>query len=264
MIDLYQTVLEVEWPCEELPAQLPPGCPSESEAMSNGWRKWRSGPVEGAAAEEGEEGEDEDSAVDTADWTPAVGDYDTPPAAGGRHSSRLAWLCRGIEARGPVASRAGPIESIGLLAQRVGRLLSGAGAEAQPSREPPAPSVPRLRMTFCQIPAQLPRPDVPAACDMPEPGLYCGDYGVSYRPYNVEVVMLTFEPDEAPHQPPAPDGWLVGRKMTGDGQAQALLLALAPSGFSQRSKVSAAAYSVRLHGRDHLPRPGLRGHLEYV
>ena len=143
MIDLYQTVLEVEWPCEELPAQLPPGCPSESEAMSNGWRKWRSGPVEGAAAEEG----DEDSAVDTADWTPAVGDYDTPPAAGGRHSSRLAWLCRGIEARGPVASRAGPIESIGLLAQRVGRLLSGAGAEARPSCEPPAPSVPRLRMT---------------------------------------------------------------------------------------------------------------------
>ena len=260
MIDLYQTVLEVEWPCEELPAQLPPGCPSESEAMSKGWRKWKSQ----TEVWHGSEEEDEYSAVDTADWTPAVGDYDTPPAAGGRHSSRLAWLCRGIEARGPVASRAGPIESIGLLAQRVGRLLSGAGTEAQPSREPPAPSVPRLRMTFCQIPAQLPRPDVPAARDMPEPGLYCGDYGVSYRPYNVEVVMLTFEPDEAPHQPPAPDGWLVGRKMTGDGQAQALLLALAPSGFSQRSKVSAAAYSVRLHGRDHLPRPGLRGHLEYV
>jgi hypothetical protein len=234
-------MMVIEWPCCE--QDLPDGVTDVAVALQGGWRKHVSLP--GANSEDSEADEDvveEEEASPpqarashpvaphghrqimeafglSADgtWTPPVGRFDQKPEMSAGHDLRLAWLLRGIEARGP----ASPARS---LAQRVGAftmVLLGSALPADASASPAAPERSVLTMTLGRLPTPRPQPQVAAEVLMPLPGLYCGDYGPFYSPFNVEIIRLHYEElggeeEDEDAADGGDGGWLCGTKVTGD------------------------------------------------
>ena len=73
-----------------------------------------------------------------------------------------------------------------------------------------------LSMTLGRLPTARPQPQAAASAMMPQPGLYCGDYGPFYSPFNVEIIQVHYEELDEAERDDAAVGWLCGTKITGD------------------------------------------------
>ena len=244
-MELCAEVMEIEWPCVEQ-AYPELSCHPELEALSDrlleatvlqgGWRRFVS---DVAAADPADDdtavaaGVAEEAAMNEEDrladgqWKPPVGRYDQQPETTAGHDLRLAWLQRGIEGRGPEPSAAGA--SLGAMAQMMMGAVTSAFSsvltmtDAADSDADDA-AVPRLRMTLGRIPAAPQQPEEAAEVMMPPPGLFLGDYGHFYEPFNNEVIRLhyadadSFPDEDADEEEDEGEGsgWLCGTKVTGD------------------------------------------------
>lgn len=234
-------VMVVEWSCTE--QGLPEGVADEPSALQGGWRKHVSVSAMGAGRDEGSEYVELSASPAPAvhvpavvasghrqmmealglpegsTWIPPVGRYDQMPATSPGHDLRVAWLLRGIEGRGP--ARAVPS-----LARRLGTFtmtlleaaLSSTGAVDRPNSAPADEQFEQkmLSMTLGRLPTARPQPQAAASAMMPQPGLYCGDYGPFYSPFNVEIIQVHYEELDEAERDDAAVGWLCGTKITGD------------------------------------------------
>lgn len=236
-IERAKEVMVVEWSCTE--QALPEGLADEHEAKLGGWRRHVSVHTIGEGRDEGNGDVGRPiSPTSTAEvstavmhghreimdafalsegntWTPPVGRYDHTPDTSRGHDLRVAWLLRGIESRGPVQATPSLASRIGTFTMSLLEALSSTGTDDCPNLAATAERQ-MLSMTLGRLPAVHAQPHEAASAMMPQPGLYCGDYGPFYAPFNVEIIQVHYEELDEAEEDDATAGWLYGTKVTGD------------------------------------------------
>eukprot|EP01043_Picozoa_sp_COSAG02_P030941 COSAG02_NODE_1999_length_10148_cov_15.105483_3_plen_582_part_00 len=234
VIKLATEVMVVEWSCTE---QVLPEGADEQSALQGGWRRHVSVPTVDVGHDEGNghigwsislasaangpavvtnahrEIMDARGLPEGSTWMPPLGRYDQMPEASPGHDLRVAWLLRGIEDRGPAQAIPSLARRIGTFTMSLLEALSSTGTDDSPN---PAATAEVLSMTLGRLPALQPQPHAAARTMMPQPGLYCGDYGPFYAPFNVEIIQVHYEELDETESDVTTAGWLYGTKVTGD------------------------------------------------